>query len=128
MRSSILVFAILLAACSDPDPSDAPDSSSLDATVPVDATPDARPPEDSGSMDAFASADTSVPDDTSVPGDTGVPDTGVEDSGEIAPGQCSSECTPTCIRPYRCVTVCGGPETACGCCACAEGSIDTIDC
>jgi hypothetical protein len=89
-------------------------------------------------VDAPPSDDAATPivDDASVR-DTGV-DTGTSaldtgatarDTGPAAPGMCdATACTPTCFRPITCVTVCGGPVTMCGCCACAAGSVDTSTC
>lgn len=77
--------------------------------------------------DAFVQLDAHVEADAFVAPD---PDAGFRgDAGVIDPGECDpTACTPTCFRPITCVKVCGGPETACGCCACATGSFDPIGC
>ena len=57
------------------------------------------------------------------------PDAGSGDDAGVPAGECDlGECAPTCFRAVTCVTACGGPETACGCCACAAGSFDAIGC
>jgi hypothetical protein len=54
---------------------------------------------------------------------------GSGDDAGVPAGECDlGECAPTCFRAVTCVTACGGPETACGCCACAAGSFDAIGC
>jgi hypothetical protein len=57
------------------------------------------------------------------------PDAGSGDDAGVPAGECDlGECAPTCFRAVTCVSACGGPETACGCCACAAGSFDAIGC
>jgi hypothetical protein len=47
----------------------------------------------------------------------------------VPAGECAAgPCPMMCLRNVTCVTACGGPATECGCCACAEGSIDTLSC
>jgi hypothetical protein len=103
---------------------------------------DATPPgsdagrRDSGTSGSDAGASDSGTRDAALPGDaaTGTDadvrvDSGTDSGGVPLPGMCNeSACTPECFRPYECVTVCGGPATSCGCCQCAEGSIDSITC
>lgn len=128
-RTALALFFVLsgLPACSSTSTPAAVDtgSGSLDSTVPHDSAGsdatavDAVVPEDTGSADT-AAADTAATDTGAPAQDTG---TGTA-PGECAPGPCPMEC----FRPYRCVTVCGGPIQECGCCPCAAGSIDTITC
>ena len=70
-------------------------------------------------------ADAGAPEDASVMSDAGTPSDAGPPSGSLCQ---SGPCPETCFRPYVCVTECGGAETQCGCCPCAAGAIDTIDC
>lgn len=137
-----LSLTLVLAAC--PQTGSAPDTGMLgpDAHAGDDAfapgEPDAHVVVEA---DAFVpGADAHTESDALVPGDDAhaepdafvppEPDAGFRgDAGAIDPGECDpTACTPTCFRPITCVKVCGGPETACGCCACAAGSFDPIGC
>lgn len=90
----------------------------FDDVMSIDAATDAFF-EDAFVVDAFA-------EDAAPLHDAAAP---LRDARGAAPGMCNPEaCTPTCFRPIRCVTECGGPVTECGCCACAPGSVDTLEC
>ncbi|MCC6877189.1 MAG: hypothetical protein IT378_22985 [Sandaracinaceae bacterium] len=143
MRASTLGLALLLVACSGamhgadagPDASPPPDAtagadaggtsdaggaSDAGGTSDAGSTSDAGPARDAGALDAGAR-------------DAGPParDAGRADAGPIAPGVCDSTsplCAVLCFRAVTCVTECGGPETECGCCPCAQGSFDPIEC
>jgi hypothetical protein len=109
----------VLAALDAPAAVDAP--AALDAPASTD-TPVAS--------DAPAASDAPVASDAPIASDAPVAsDAPAASDAGPAPGVCGDgPCPPSCIRPVSCVTVCGGPATACGCCPCAEGSIDDIAC
>ena len=128
-----------LAGCPDSTPNDAGrDAVTLDAPALNDSAPgtlvDAFAAGDAfATGDAFAAGDAFSADafsaDAFTSGDAFSADARTRDARAAAPGMCNPEaCTPTCFRPIRCVTECGGPVTECGCCECAAGSIDTIGC
>ena len=55
--------------------------------------------------------------------------------GVVLLGGCGSEEPPAsdcgiseCLRNIECVAECGGPVLSSGCCACPEGSFDSILC
>jgi hypothetical protein len=123
-----LLTLIAFSACGGDDSTPA-DTGGGDTTI-DSATGDAAP--DTGGADAPAdtgSTDTGTTDGAADTGSTdAAPDTG---DASIPPGECVEDatlCTETCLRPYSCVTVCGGPAVDCGCCPCAAGSIDDITC
>jgi hypothetical protein len=101
-------------------PIDAPVA--VDAPLAIDA-PSATDAPAVPSDDAFVVADDATPPGESDAGFRG-------DAGSIGAGECDmrAECPPTCFRAVTCVKECGGPETECGCCPCAPGSIDAITC
>ncbi len=99
-----------------------------DAAAPLDA---GMRTDGAVGLDAALPADGGVGVDGGGAGDAGVPvDAGAgADASGAAPGMCApGPCPMECFRAVSCVTVCGGPVTPCGCCACAAGSIDTIGC
>ncbi len=106
----------------------------IDAPLAVDAHSVNDAPVTPGE-DAFNAGDGSVGVDAPEPGETDAAvvesDAGFRgDAGSIGAGECNLtvECPPTCFRAITCVKECGGPETACGCCPCAAGSMDAIGC
>lgn len=141
-RSSWLVLSCLLVACPPADPvsedagrmvdaAEAPDAPAESDAAPDDAF---RADFDAASRDGWNGSDALHHDalhhdalhhdalhhDASVASDA----PSLHEPGECDP----TACTPTCFRMISCVKVCGGPATACGCCACATGSFDAIEC
>ncbi len=134
MRSILLLASLttlLLALGGCPEPTEPTHDArvSLDAYTPSDAA--------SAADDAASAADdaASLPDDAASAADdaASLPDDAASAADDASsgprPGECGrGPCPPECFRAVSCVTVCGGPVTECGCCGCAEGSIDTIAC
>jgi hypothetical protein len=122
-----LLTLIAFSACGGDDSTPA-DTGGGDTTI-DSATGDAAPDTGGADAPADAPADTGTTDGAADTGSTdAAPDTG---DASIPPGECVEDatlCTETCLRPYSCVTVCGGPAVDCGCCPCAAGSIDDITC
>lgn len=131
MRGLIVVTVLLLASCSSSedigDASATEDASAgTDASAAIDASAT-----DAGSRDAGSSSSDAGSSDAGRRPDAGatIPDAGRRrDAGRPGSLCAAGPCTPTCLRPYVCVTECGGAETNCGCCPCAANAIDTIDC
>ena len=129
MKRSLFALALLLTACPPGETADA----GVDAPVPTPDTTVVSMPDAFGSdmgvlPDAPPDAPPASPDAPLDGGsDVGV-DAGADAGAGVPPGVCGPACTPTCFRPIDCVTVCGGPVTHCGCCACAPGSMDTLGC
>lgn len=115
----MLMFTVVC-GCSG-GPSDGEDAGRDAGAIAIDAGGDAGKI-DAGRFDAGGVDAGSVPD-------AGVDGGPRSDAGPIGAGECSEgPCPPECFRAYTCVRVCGGPETICGCCPCAAGSIDSITC
>jgi len=124
-----LLLSLALAGCPDDtgttdtgtDPVDAPTTMDVPATVDAPVATDDVP----ATTDA-ALADAPTEDD--APATTDAP--ALLDTRVIPPGECneSEPCPPTCIIANSCVSECGGPVTNCGCCPCAEGSVNVLSC
>jgi hypothetical protein len=133
LRAALVGLALSLVACGG---TDTPDAASSGMDAPIASGSDTNPTPDAvTSPDAFSADDAPSILDAASSGDRDAvvieTDAGFEgDAGGIGPGECDTrvECLPTCFRPIRCVKECGGPETECGCCPCATGSIDSITC
>lgn len=135
---AILSLVLSLGACeqgsTSTDTGASSDTTPLDAPVAIDA-PSAIDAPVAPSDDAFDALDGTTSGDAPAPGEIDAAvvesDGGFRgDAGSIGAGECDmrAECPPTCFRPVTCVKECGGPETECGCCPCAPGSIDAISC
>ena len=126
-----------LTACGGGTATDDAATTGLDAPAALDATSNGDDAASTSSDDAASTssddaASTSSDDAASTSSDDAAtqPDAAPEgDAGTIGAGECDpTACTPTCFRAITCVKECGGPATACGCCACAAGSFDAISC
>lgn len=137
LRLHLALFAgLLLASCEPSSPPAADAGDSADGGPTTDAGDDLDGGDDSDAgpvVDAGDAADAGL--DGGPVSDAG-PDT---DGGEAAdagtdagappgPACAAGPCPPECFRAVSCVAVCGGPVIDCGCCGCAEGSIDSITC
>ncbi len=136
----VLSAALLFAACDSSSPvgSDAgfdagpatDGGDDLDGGDDVDAgdESDAGPEVDAGDA-ADAGLDGGPVSDAGRDTDGGeAVDAGADAGAPPAPACAAGPCPPECFRAVSCVAVCGGPVIDCGCCGCAEGSIDSITC
>jgi hypothetical protein len=119
----LLVLSLPLAGCPDDAPNDADmfDTPLADAPAALDVP---------ATMDAPSADDAPVATDAPVADDAPTDTPATVDTRVVPPGECADTepCPPTCLIATSCVTECGGPVTNCGCCPCAEGSINVGTC